>query len=72
MSRGFGFVHFATVKECREFMERFGPAVRIGEERCRIAFSKERDENERKRRREEEGADWTCRVVSSASFVKGS
>lgn len=68
VSRGFAFVHFSTTKNSMEFMSRFGPQVRLREDWCRIAFSKERDENERQKKRQQDGGEeWTCRVVSDLS-----
>ncbi|TGZ80467.1 hypothetical protein EX30DRAFT_372112 [Ascodesmis nigricans] len=69
-SRGFGFVHFSTTKDSMAFIDRFGPTVRLGEDRCRIAFSKERDDNERRRRRDEDGEEWRCRVCLLVNYPR--
>jgi RNA-binding protein 5/10 len=63
-SRGFAFVHFTTTADSSAFVETFGPSIRIGEDRCRVAFSREREDGDRRgRRRDDEGEEWRCRVV---------
>jgi RNA recognition motif-containing protein len=63
-SRGFAFVHFSTIADSSAFIETFGPSIRIGEARCRVAFTRERDDGDRRgRRRDDDGEEWRCRVV---------
>ena len=60
-------MRFTSHNDSSAFVNTFGPSVRIGAERCHIAFSKERDETERRggRRRDDDGEEWRCRVVRS-------
>lgn len=52
------------------FVDKFGPQLKLCGNWCKVAFSKERDENERQRRRQQEnGEEWTCRVVSTLAGI---
>lgn len=66
-SRGFAFVHFSSTIDSSAFVDTFGPTIRIGDDRCRVAFSREREESDRRRRRDDEGEEWRCRVVRIVS-----
>ncbi|KAI5812630.1 hypothetical protein BZA77DRAFT_323690 [Pyronema omphalodes] len=70
LSRGFAFVRFVTTDDSAAFVDTFGPSIRIGEDRCRIAFSRERDEGDRQRRRNEEGEEWKCRVCLLVNYPR--
>lgn len=67
VSRQFAFVHFYSVPGARAFLEQHYPTLNLGQgaERCRIAFSRERENDDRRGRRRDEGEEeWKCRVVS--------
>lgn len=68
VSRQFAFVHFYSVPGARAFLEQHYPTLNLGQgaERCRIAFSRERENDDRRggRRRDEGEEEWKCRVVS--------
>lgn len=67
ISRQFAFVHFYSVPDARAFLEQHYPILNLGHgaDRCRIAFSRERENDDRRGRRRDEGEEeWKCRVVS--------
>lgn len=67
ISRQFAFVHFYSVPDARAFLEQHYPTLNLGHsaDRCRIAFSRERENDDRRGRRRDEGEEeWKCRVVS--------
>lgn len=67
VSRQFAFVHFYSVPDARAFLEQHYPTLTLGHDadRCRIAFSRERENDDRRGRRRDEGEEeWKCRVVS--------
>ena len=51
-------------------MEQYYPTVSLGPaaDRCRIAFSRERDENDRRSRRRDDEEEWKCRVVRASTL----
>lgn len=71
VSRGFGFLRFATLEKSKAFVERNYPTIYLyGNEsadgddqaaKVRIAFSRERDDRNRAEKPEGE---WTCKIVS--------
>lgn len=66
-SRQFAFVHFYSVPDARVFLEQHYPTLNLGHgaDRCRVAFSRERENDDRRGRRRDEGEEeWKCRVVS--------
>ncbi|KAA8900183.1 hypothetical protein FN846DRAFT_899823 [Sphaerosporella brunnea] len=70
-SRGFAFVHFSTIADSSAFIETFSPSIRIGDEQCRVAFSRERDDGDRRgRRRDDEGEDWRCRMCLVINYPR--
>ncbi|KAF8249700.1 hypothetical protein K440DRAFT_543134 [Wilcoxina mikolae CBS 423.85] len=69
-SRGFAFVHFSSTIDSSAFVDTFGPSVRIGDDRCRVAFSREREEGDRRRRRDDEGEEWRCRVCLLVNYPR--
>ena len=71
VSRGFGFLRFATLEKSKAFVELNYPTIYLygnesadGDEQAakvRIAFSRERDDRNRAEKQEGE---WTCKIVS--------
>ncbi|KAI5843712.1 hypothetical protein BZA05DRAFT_410415 [Tricharina praecox] len=66
VSRGFAFIHFTTTADSSAFVDTFGPSVRIGDDRCRVAFSREREG----RRRDDDGEEWRCRVCLLVNYPR--
>ncbi|KAA6408327.1 MAG: rna-binding [Lasallia pustulata] len=75
VSRGFGFLRFATLEKSKTFVERNYPTIYLygnesadGDEQAakvRIAFSRERDDKSRAERQEGE---WTCIICNFLNF----
>lgn len=67
VSRQFAFIRFYSVPDARAFLEQHYPTLNLGHgaDRCRVAFSRERENDDRRGRRRDEGEEeWKCRVVS--------
>lgn len=75
-SRQFAFVHFYSVPDARAFLQQYYPNklnLGPGADRCKVAFSKERDNEDggrRGRRRDDGEEEWKCRVVSCPIILK--
>ncbi|KAI4125521.1 MAG: hypothetical protein LQ347_005355, partial [Umbilicaria vellea] len=75
VSRGFGFLRFATLEKSKAFVERNYPTIYLyGNEsadgddqaaKVRIAFSRERDDRNRAEKPEGE---WTCKICTCVNF----
>ncbi|KAL7274153.1 hypothetical protein RUND412_002953 [Rhizina undulata] len=74
ISRQFGFIHFRSTLESKAFLERYYPTVSLGPlaDRCRIAFSREREhEGEKRGRRRDEGEEeWRCRLCLTMNYPR--
>ncbi|CAZ84419.1 unnamed protein product [Tuber melanosporum] len=72
ISRQFAFIHFTTVQQSRAFLEQYYPTVSLGPsaDRCRIAFSRERDESDRRSRRRDDEEEWKCRVCLLVNYPR--
>lgn len=67
VSRQFAFIRFYSIPDARAFLEQHYPTLNLGHgaDRCRVAFSRERENDDRRGRRRDEGEEeWKCRVVS--------
>ncbi|RPB13477.1 hypothetical protein P167DRAFT_585331 [Morchella conica CCBAS932] len=75
-SRQFAFVHFYSVPDARAFLQQYYPNklnLGPGADRCKVAFSKERDNEDggrRGRRRDDGEEEWKCRVCLLLNFPR--
>ncbi|KAI5852560.1 hypothetical protein DFP73DRAFT_470835 [Morchella snyderi] len=74
-SRQFAFVHFYSVPDARAFLQQYYPNklnLGPGTDRCKVAFSKERDNEDgrRGRRRDDGEEEWKCRVCLLLNFPR--
>lgn len=72
VSRQFAFIRFHSVPDARAFLEKHYPTLNLGHgaDRCRVAFSRERENDDRRGRRRDEGEEeWKCRVVSILLYI---